>query len=63
MNFHTHYFFLDNEIIIHKLLEAVNLAKVSYVNSSKTFYVDLNFILTTPCSAESSLSLAVLGGA
>lgn len=57
-----HYFFLDREIIIHRIINSMNMAKVSYIESSELFFVDLNFIFTECKQPEFSLSLAVLGG-
>ena len=62
MNSSIHYFFLDREVIVHKIIKSFHLAKVSYLNSSEIFFIDLNFISTEHSNQESSLSLSVLGG-
>ena len=63
MNSLVHYFFLDNEVVIHKLIEPFHLAKVSYLNSSEIFFFFFNYISTEKDYQESSLSIVVLGGA
>ncbi|QNK58550.1 hypothetical protein [Paenibacillus sp. PAMC21692] len=54
-------FFGNLEVVIVKIIEPVQLAKVKLYSSPKTFMVNLSALQNTP-DTSSSISISILGG-
>jgi hypothetical protein len=54
-------FFINNEVIVVQLFEVFQLAKIRYINSFKTFIVDVH-CLSEETNERSSISIKLLGG-
>ncbi len=54
-------FFMNQEVIIVKIISTFNIAKVKYVNSSIIFSVDIHALNNKP-DITKTISIGILGG-
>lgn len=62
MNENIKHFFFGREIKILKILKSMNLAKISFIDDARIFFVDTNFIDLECRQPQNSLSIFTLGG-
>lgn len=61
-NVNLHFYFLDREVCVHRIIASVHLAKVSFINNPQAFYIDLSFLYNAKQQQKPSISLSVMGG-